>query len=34
MEDFMDPAERVRAQTYYKQMQQDREDKMCKFCGR
>lgn len=34
MEDFMDPMERVRAQTYYKQMQQDREDKMCKFCDK
>ena len=32
MEDFMEPGERLRAQTYYKQVQQEREDRLCKFC--
>ena len=32
MEDFMEPGERLRAQTYYKQVQQEREERLCKFC--
>ena len=31
---FMNPAERERAKTYYKQMQQEKEDSMCKFCNK
>jgi len=34
MEDFMDPVERERAQTYYQQVQQQAEEKMCKFCDK
>ena len=34
MEDFMDPAERQRAKTYYLQVQQQAEEKMCKFCDK
>ena len=32
MEMFMDPGERQRAQTYYKQLERDAEDRMCHFC--
>jgi hypothetical protein len=32
MDDFMDAGERERALTYYKQVQQEKEEKMCKFC--
>lgn len=28
----MDPGERQRAQTYYKQLERDAEDRMCHFC--
>jgi hypothetical protein len=31
-EDFMDPMERQRAQTYYLQLQREVEDSICKFC--
>jgi len=33
-EDFMDHGERQRAQTYYKQIQQMKEDSLCKFCDK
>ena len=32
MDEFMDGAERQRAQTYYRQMQREAEERMCKFC--
>ena len=34
MDFFMNAGERERAQTYYKQMQRDREDACCKFCDK
>ena len=33
-DDFMDPAERKRAQTYYEQVQKEKEDSICKYCDR
>lgn len=32
MDGFMAPAERERAQTFYLQLQREREDQLCKFC--
>ena len=34
MDFFMDAHERQRAATYYKQMQQEIEDRLCKFCDK
>jgi hypothetical protein len=34
MEAFMDFGERERAATYYKQMQQLKEESLCKFCDK
>jgi hypothetical protein len=34
MDNFMDPKERKRAQTYYEHMQREAEERMCKFCDR
>ena len=34
MDNFMDPTERKRAQTYYEHMQREAEERMCKFCDR
>jgi len=33
-DDFMDPSERKRAQTYYEQVMKEAEDRMCKFCDK
>ena len=34
MDNFMDPSERNRAQTYYEHMKREAEERMCKFCDR
>ena len=34
MDQFMNEGERQRAQTYYKNLQIENEEKLCKFCNK